>query len=107
MIPRRIAGRLAVALRVPGESGFRIAFLKTLSGDREVAYIRFAHMGGYRETLEERRPIHSKTVPPSRSPRSTRIASFRSSRATTTSAGRTSTASRSRGAPDPSAGRRF
>jgi hypothetical protein len=53
-----------VSLPVPGESGFRIAFLKTPSGDREVAYIRFAHMGGYRETREERDPIRTMILRP-------------------------------------------
>ena len=53
-----------VVLPVPDESGFRIAFLKTPAGDREVAYIRFTHMGGYRETLEERSPVKTMIARP-------------------------------------------
>jgi hypothetical protein len=53
-----------VVLPVPDESGFRAAFLKTPSGDRDIAYIRFAHMGGYRETREERDPIKTMIARP-------------------------------------------
>jgi len=53
-----------VVLPVPDESGFRAAFLKIPSGDREIAYIRFAHMGGYRETREERDPIKTMIARP-------------------------------------------
>jgi hypothetical protein len=53
-----------VVLPVPDESGFRIAFPKTPAGDREVAYIRFTHMGGYRETREERNPIKTMIARP-------------------------------------------
>jgi len=53
-----------VVLPVPDESGFRIAFLKTPAGDREVAYIRFTHMGGYRETREQRDPFKTMIARP-------------------------------------------
>ncbi len=53
-----------VALPVPGKEGFRRAFLRPPDGGREVAYVRFTHMGGYRETREQRTPIISKIVRP-------------------------------------------
>lgn len=53
-----------VALPKPDESGFKAAFLKAPSSEREVAYIRFAHMGGYRETREQRRPLASLLTRP-------------------------------------------
>jgi len=49
-----------VVLPVPGESGFRKAFLQPPGGGQEVAYVRFTHMGGYREEREQRDPIISK-----------------------------------------------
>jgi len=53
-----------VVLPVPGESGFRKAFLQPPGGGQEVAYVRFTHMGGYREEREQRDPIRSKIVRP-------------------------------------------
>jgi hypothetical protein len=53
-----------VVLPVPGESGFRRAFLTPPDGGQEIAYIRFSHMGGYREEREQRDPILSKIARP-------------------------------------------
>jgi len=53
-----------VALPVPGESGFRKAFLQPPGGGQEVAYVRFTHMSGYREEREQRDPIISKIARP-------------------------------------------
>ena len=53
-----------VALPEPDRSGFRIAFLRDPSSGRELAYIRFAHMGGYRETREQREPLVSLVTRP-------------------------------------------
>ena len=53
-----------VVLPVPGESGFRQAFLKPPDGSQDVAYVRFTHMGGYREEREQRDPIISKIARP-------------------------------------------
>lgn len=52
-----------VALPKPDDSGFRIAFMSDPSG-RELAYIRFAHMGGYRETREQREPLAARISRP-------------------------------------------
>lgn len=46
-----------VVLPVPGDSGFRTAFLQPPDGGQEIAYVRFTHMGGYRETREQSRPV--------------------------------------------------
>ena len=46
-----------VSLPVPGESGFLTSFLRPPDVGQEIAYVRFAHMGGYRETREQRRPM--------------------------------------------------
>jgi hypothetical protein len=53
-----------VSLPQPDDSGFRTAFLEDPSSGREVAYIRFAHMGGYRETREQRQPLVSVITRP-------------------------------------------
>jgi hypothetical protein len=42
---------------VPGDSGFRTAFLQPPDGGQEIAYVRFTHMSGYRETREQSRPV--------------------------------------------------
>jgi len=67
--PDEVRPRSRVVLPpVSGEAGFGTAFLRPPDGGEEVAYVRFAHMGGYRETLEQRDPILSKvTRPPSAS----------------------------------------
>ena len=43
-----------VALPVPDASGFLYAFLKAPGLEREIAYLRFTHMTGYREHVEGR-----------------------------------------------------
>ena len=44
-----------VTLPVPDESGFAFSFLKTPASGKEIGYLRFTHMIGYRETQERRR----------------------------------------------------
>ncbi|PWB69109.1 MAG: hypothetical protein C3F15_15630 [Holophagae bacterium] len=65
--PDEVRPRSRVVLPpVSGEAGFETAFLRPPDGGEEVAYVRFTHMGGYRETLEQRDPILTKvTRPPS------------------------------------------
>jgi hypothetical protein len=53
-----------VALPVPRDGGFRKAFLLPPDGGQEIAYVRFTHMGGYRETREQRDPIITKIARP-------------------------------------------
>jgi len=53
-----------VVLPVPGEAGFRKAFLQPPDGGQDIAYVRFTHMGGYREEREQRDPIISKIARP-------------------------------------------
>jgi len=53
-----------VALPVPRDGGFRKAFLQPPGGGKEIAYVRFTHMGGYRETREQRDPISTKIARP-------------------------------------------
>jgi hypothetical protein len=61
-----ITPKSRVELPVPGDSGFLYAFLKAPVSQEEIAYVRFTHMGGYRETREGRDPILTKlTRPPS------------------------------------------
>jgi hypothetical protein len=55
--PAEVKPPSRVVLPVPGDSGFRTAFLQPPDGGQEIAYVRFAHMGGYRETREQRRPV--------------------------------------------------
>jgi len=49
---------------VSGETGFRTAFLRPPDGGEELAYVRFAHMSGYREAREQRDPILTKLERP-------------------------------------------
>ena len=64
--PRWAVPPSRVALPMPGDEGFRQAFLQPPGGGQEIAYVRFTHMGGYRETREQRRPIVTAiTRPPS------------------------------------------
>lgn len=49
-----------VRLPVPDESGFAFSFLKAPASGREIGYLRFTHMVGYRETQERRRPLVTK-----------------------------------------------
>lgn len=53
-----------VALPVPRDGGFRKAFLQPPGGGKEIAFVRFTHMGGYRETREQRDPILTKVARP-------------------------------------------
>jgi len=59
-----VAPTSRVALPVPGKEGFRRAFLRPPDGGQEIAYVRFTHMSGYRETREQRNPIISTIVRP-------------------------------------------
>ena len=65
--PDEVRPRSRVVLPpVSGEAGFRTAFLRPPDGGEELAYVRFTHMSGYRETLEQRDPVVTKvTRPPS------------------------------------------
>jgi hypothetical protein len=64
--PSWITPKSRVQLPVPGDSGFLYAFLKAPASQKEIAYVRFTHMVGYRETREGRDPILTKlTRPPS------------------------------------------
>jgi len=68
--PSWITPKSRVELPVPGDSGFRFAFLKAPPSQpalqKEIAYLRFTHMTGYRETREGRHPMRTKfTRPPS------------------------------------------
>jgi hypothetical protein len=62
--PAEVRPPSRVVLPAPGESGFRRAFLAPPDGGQEVAYVRFTHMGGYRETREQRDPIITKIARP-------------------------------------------
>jgi len=62
--PAEVTPPSRVVLPVPGESGFRKAFLQPPDGGQEIAYVRFTHMGGYREEREQRDPIISKIARP-------------------------------------------
>ena len=53
-----------VSLPVPGESGFLTAFLSPPDGGQDIAYVRFTHMGGYREAREQRRPLLTAVTRP-------------------------------------------
>ena len=63
--PAWISPPTRVVLPDPGKAGFRHAFLRPPDGGQEIAYVRFTHMGGYRETREQREPILSKFTRPS------------------------------------------
>ena len=52
-----ITPKSRVDLPVPGDSGFLYTFLRTPASGKEIAYLRFSHMVGYREEQEGRRPI--------------------------------------------------
>jgi len=53
-----------VILPSPDESGFLYAFLEAPASSKEIAYIRFAHMAGYREAREGREPLLTKLTRP-------------------------------------------
>ncbi len=53
-----------VDLPVPDDSGFLYTFLKPPSVAKEVAYLRFTHMSGYRETREGRNPLRTNLTRP-------------------------------------------
>ncbi len=55
-----IGPRSRVALPVPDESGFRFSLLKAPASGKEIGYLRFTHMTGYRETQERREPFLTK-----------------------------------------------
>ena len=55
-----IAPPSRVELPVPGDSGFLYAFVKAPASPQEIAYLRFTHMTGYRETREGREPLLTK-----------------------------------------------
>jgi len=59
-----IAPPSRVELPVPGDSGFLYAFLKAPASSQEIAYLRFTHMVGYRETREGREPFLTKLKRP-------------------------------------------
>jgi len=62
--PAWIALNSRITLPVPGDSGFLHAFLKAPDSPKEIAYVRFTHMTGYRETREGRDPILTKLIRP-------------------------------------------
>lgn len=63
--PDEVRPRSRVVLPpVSGETGFRTAFLRPPDGGEELAYVRFAHMSGYREAREQRDPILTKLERP-------------------------------------------
>jgi hypothetical protein len=62
--PSWIAPESRIALPVPDDSGFLYAFMRHSPAQKEIAYVRFAHMGGYREAREEREPILTKLKRP-------------------------------------------
>ena len=55
-----IGPRSRVALPVPDASGFRFSFLSAPASGKEIGYLRFTHMVGYRETRERREPFLTK-----------------------------------------------
>jgi hypothetical protein len=59
-----ITPKSRVELPVPDASGFLYAFLKPPASQKEIAYLRFTHMVGYRETREGRDPILTKLIRP-------------------------------------------
>jgi hypothetical protein len=64
--PSWIAPQSRIMLPVPGDSGFLYAFLNAPDSRKEIAYVRFTHMVGYRETREGSNPILTKlSRPPS------------------------------------------
>ena len=62
--PSWIAPKSRITLPVPGDSGFLYAFLNAPDSGKEIAYIRFTHMTGYRETREGREPFLTKLKRP-------------------------------------------
>ena len=59
-----IAPSSRIKLPVPGDSGFLYAFLSVPDSQKEIVYVRFTHMTGYRETREGREPILTKLKRP-------------------------------------------
>jgi hypothetical protein len=59
-----VGARSKVTLPVPDRSGFLYAFLREPDSASELAYVRFTHMGGYREARELRQPILTQLARP-------------------------------------------
>ena len=62
--PSWTAPQSRITLPVPGDSGFLYAFLNAPDSGKEIAYVRFTHMTGYRETREGREPFLTKLKRP-------------------------------------------